>query len=96
MDNQLPKVSCKLIFTFSLKLQYVYLKFVFINYVRAPIYLTSSNLVSKQFDEAKDKITTLKEEPSNEIKLKIYALFKQATVGKCNTKKPGMTDFVGR
>jgi len=72
------------------------LKFVFINYVRAPIYLTSSNLVSKQFDEAKDKITTLKEEPSNEIKLKIYALFKQATVGKCNTKKPGMTDFVGR
>jgi peroxisomal 3,2-trans-enoyl-CoA isomerase len=53
-------------------------------------------LVSKQFEEAKDKITTLKEEPSNEIKLKIYALFKQATVGKCNVKKPGMTDFVAR
>jgi len=71
-------------------------KFKFNIYQRSSIHLTQSNLVSKQFEEAKDKITTLKEEPSNEIKLKIYALFKQATVGKCNVKKPGMTDFVGR
>ena len=26
----------------------------------------------------------------------MYALFKQSTVGKVNTKRPGMVDFVGR
>ena len=26
----------------------------------------------------------------------MYALFKQATVGKVNTKRPSMVDFVGR
>ena len=58
--------------------------------------MTGFNSVSKQFEEAKEKITTLTEEPGNDVKLKLYALFKQATVGQCNTKKPGMTDFVGR
>ena len=32
----------------------------------------------------------------NEAKLKIYALFKQATSGKVTTSRPGMMDFVGR
>jgi len=32
----------------------------------------------------------------NEIKLKMYALFKQATSGKVATKRPGMMDFVAR
>lgn len=32
----------------------------------------------------------------NETKLKIYALFKQATAGPVTTKRPGMMDFVGR
>ncbi len=35
-------------------------------------------------------------EPSNELKLKMYALFKQATEGDVTGKKPGMMDFVGR
>ncbi|GLQ32782.1 acyl-CoA-binding protein [Litoribrevibacter albus] len=34
--------------------------------------------------------------PSNELKLELYALFKQASEGDVNGKKPGMTDFVGR
>lgn len=34
--------------------------------------------------------------PSNELKLEMYALFKQATEGDVNGKKPGLTDFVGR
>lgn len=34
--------------------------------------------------------------PSNELKLKMYALFKQASEGDVSGKKPGMTDFVGR
>ena len=34
--------------------------------------------------------------PSNELKLEMYALYKQATEGDVNGKKPGLTDFVGR
>lgn len=34
--------------------------------------------------------------PSNDLKLEMYALFKQATEGDVNGKKPGLTDFVGR
>ena len=35
-------------------------------------------------------------EPSNELKLKMYALYKQATEGDVTGKKPGMMDFVNR
>ena len=31
-----------------------------------------------------------------EQKLKLYALFKHASEGACNTARPGMLDFVGR
>jgi len=51
---------------------------------------------SKQFEEAKARLATLTEDPGSDVKLRIYALFKQATVGKCNTPKPSMVDFVGR
>lgn len=34
--------------------------------------------------------------PSNELKLEMYALFKQATVGDVQGKKPGMMDLVGK
>ncbi|KAJ3189392.1 hypothetical protein HDU85_003021 [Gaertneriomyces sp. JEL0708] len=33
---------------------------------------------------------------SNDILLQFYALFKTATVGPCNTSKPGLLDFTGR
>jgi len=33
---------------------------------------------------------------TNEQKLRFYAFFKQATVGPCNTPKPGMLDFVAK
>lgn len=48
------------------------------------------------FNKAKDRLNTLKDDPENETKLKLYALFKQATVGKCNVPKPGMMDLVGK
>lgn len=35
-------------------------------------------------------------QPSNELKLKMYSLYKQATVGDVTGKKPGMMDFVAR
>ncbi|XP_074478416.1 enoyl-CoA delta isomerase 2 [Sebastes fasciatus] len=50
----------------------------------------------EQFQEAKNKMSALKNDPGNEVKLKIYALFKQATQGPCNTPKPGMLDFVNK
>uniref|UniRef100_A0A8C9XEH2 Enoyl-CoA delta isomerase 2 n=1 Tax=Sander lucioperca TaxID=283035 RepID=A0A8C9XEH2_SANLU len=50
----------------------------------------------EQFEQAKNKLSTLKNDPGNEAKLKIYALFKQATQGPCNTPKPGMLDFVNK
>ncbi|MFT5719925.1 MAG: diazepam-binding inhibitor (GABA receptor modulating acyl-CoA-binding protein) [Motiliproteus sp.] len=34
--------------------------------------------------------------PSNELKLELYALFKQATEGDVNGAKPKMTDFIAR
>ncbi|KAK6982556.1 enoyl-CoA delta isomerase 2 mitochondrial [Biomphalaria glabrata] len=49
----------------------------------------------KEFEKAKERLNSLKEDPGNEAKLKLYALFKQATVGQCNTPKPGLMDFVG-
>ncbi|KAK7084842.1 Enoyl-CoA delta isomerase 2, mitochondrial [Halocaridina rubra] len=52
--------------------------------------------LSPEFENAKTRLGTLKEDPGNEAKLKIYALFKQATSGVVTTKRPGMMDFVGR
>jgi len=34
--------------------------------------------------------------PSNDFKLTMYALFKQATEGDVSGKKPGMLDVIGR
>ncbi|CAN9506052.1 unnamed protein product [Ophioblennius macclurei] len=50
----------------------------------------------EQFERSKKELSTLKKDPGNEVKLKIYALFKQATQGPCNTPKPGMLDFVNK
>ncbi|KAH3775462.1 enoyl-CoA delta isomerase 2-like isoform X1 [Dreissena polymorpha] len=49
-----------------------------------------------EFSKAKERLGALKEDPGNDVKLKIYALFKQATIGKCNAPKPGMLDMVGK
>ena len=38
----------------------------------------------------------LPEKPDNATLLKIYALYKQASEGDVDGKRPGMTDFVGR
>ena len=49
-----------------------------------------------EFNQAKDRLGSLKTDPGNQVKLKIYGLFKQATTGACSTPKPGMMDFVGK
>uniref|UniRef100_A0A667Z7C4 Enoyl-CoA delta isomerase 2 n=1 Tax=Myripristis murdjan TaxID=586833 RepID=A0A667Z7C4_9TELE len=59
-------------------------------------YITAAGRPMEQFDQAKQRLSALKKDPGNEAKLKIYALFKQATQGPCNTPKPGMLDFVNK
>ncbi|MGN1056255.1 MAG: acyl-CoA-binding protein [Comamonas sp.] len=48
------------------------------------------------FDEAVKNSTTLSERPDNATLLKIYALYKQATEGDNEAKKPSFTDMVAR
>lgn len=52
--------------------------------------------LDSEFKSAQERLGTLTEDPGNSVKLEIYGLFKQSTIGKCNAKKPGMTDFVGK
>jgi len=49
-----------------------------------------------QFDKAVAESKKLPEKPDNATLLKIYALYKQASEGDVDGKRPGMTDFVGR
>uniref|UniRef100_F6XBY1 ACB domain-containing protein n=2 Tax=Ciona intestinalis TaxID=7719 RepID=F6XBY1_CIOIN len=55
-----------------------------------------SSKVDGDFETAKQRLNTLKQEPGNDVKLQIYALFKQATIGANNTKRPGTFNFVGQ
>ena len=48
------------------------------------------------FDAAEKNSTSLSERPDNATLLKIYALYKQATEGDNEAKKPSFTDMVGR
>ncbi|KAJ3611470.1 hypothetical protein NHX12_021485 [Muraenolepis orangiensis] len=50
----------------------------------------------EQFTQAKSQLATLKSDPGNQVKLQIYALFKQSTQGPCDTPKPGMLDFINK
>ena len=49
-----------------------------------------------QFKQSVDDSKKLKDDPGNEAKLKMYSLFKQASVGPNTTPKPGAFDIVGK
>ncbi|GAB4205158.1 MAG: acyl-CoA-binding protein [Tibeticola sp.] len=49
-----------------------------------------------RFEAAVANSKNLSERPDNATLLKIYALYKQATVGDNEEKKPGFGDMVGR
>ncbi|CAI7989874.1 Enoyl-CoA delta isomerase 2 [Geodia barretti] len=51
---------------------------------------------SGELEAASKRVTQLSKDPGNEAKLKLYALYKQATFGSCNKDKPGVFDLVGR
>jgi diazepam-binding inhibitor (GABA receptor modulator, acyl-CoA-binding protein) len=52
--------------------------------------------IKKQFEKAIKDVTKAKTEPSNELKLRLYAHFKQGTEGDVVGDKPGFTDIRGR
>lgn len=52
--------------------------------------------LSTQFEQAVAQSKTLSERPDNATLLKMYALYKQATSGDVDGKRPGFTDLVGR
>ena len=52
--------------------------------------------LKKQFDAAVADSKKLPERPSNDVLLQLYALYKQATDGDVEGKRPGFTDMIGR
>ncbi|CAG7828426.1 unnamed protein product [Allacma fusca] len=51
--------------------------------------------IAEKFAESQAKLKSVSDQ-GNDVKLKLYGLYKQATVGKNTTKKPGVMDFVGK
>ncbi len=52
--------------------------------------------LKKQFEAAAASSKNLSERPDNATMLKIYALYKQGSIGDNGEKKPGFSDMVGR
>jgi len=49
-----------------------------------------------RFAAAADDVQSLDERPDNNTLLRLYALYKQATVGDVEGKRPGFANFAGR
>ncbi|MGN6754450.1 MAG: acyl-CoA-binding protein [Intrasporangium sp.] len=52
--------------------------------------------MASDFDSAVAAVGRLEKDPGNDVKLRLYALYKQATEGDVSGSRPGMMDFVGR
>jgi len=52
--------------------------------------------LQEDFEKAAEDAKQIRPEPDDDDKLVLYGLYKQATVGDINTKKPGMFDPKGR
>jgi acyl-CoA-binding protein len=52
--------------------------------------------VQKQFEAAAAAVLKAKKDPGNDLKLRLYAHYKQATDGDVAGEKPGFADFVNR
>lgn len=52
--------------------------------------------LTQEFEAAASAVTGLQRDPGNETKLRLYALYKQATVGDVEGRRPGFTNPVGR
>ncbi|KAH6939662.1 hypothetical protein HPB50_020295 [Hyalomma asiaticum] len=52
--------------------------------------------LDERFNKAAEDVKNLKERPSDEELLELYALYKQGSIGDCNISQPGMFDPKGR
>ena len=52
--------------------------------------------IKKQFSAASEAVLKAKKDPGNDLKLRLYAHYKQATEGDVSGERPGFTDFVNR
>ena len=52
--------------------------------------------IKKKFEAASAAVLKATKDPGNDLKLKLYAHYKQATEGDVKGDKPGFTDFVNR
>jgi acyl-CoA-binding protein len=52
--------------------------------------------LDEQFQRATVDVQTVAGEPGNDVKLRLYGLFKQASAGDVTGKRPGFTNPVGR
>jgi diazepam-binding inhibitor (GABA receptor modulator, acyl-CoA-binding protein) len=52
--------------------------------------------LKKKFEAASQSVKKLKEDPGSDVKLQLYALYKQGTDGDVAGKRPGFTDMIGR
>ena len=50
----------------------------------------------EDFQSAQQRVKTLSQRPSNDTLLELYSLFKQATEGDVQGKRPGLLDLKGR
>ena len=48
------------------------------------------------FEEAVEAVKAMTVDQSNQTKLELYSLFKQSTIGDCNTSRPSMMDVAGK
>jgi acyl-CoA-binding protein len=52
--------------------------------------------LADDFASAQERVKTLESQPSNDTLLALYSLFKQATAGDVEGKRPGLLDVKGR
>jgi acyl-CoA-binding protein len=53
-------------------------------------------MAGTEFEKAVAAVGDLADDPGSDTKLRLYALYKQATVGDVEGKRPGFTNPVGR
>lgn len=57
--------------------------------------LTTQKQSMSAFEKAAEDVKKMTQRPSNEEFLELYGMYKQATIGDCNTDRPGMIDMKG-
>jgi acyl-CoA-binding protein len=53
-------------------------------------------MASAEFEQAVEAVKGLTTDPGNDVKLRLYSLFKQVTQGDVSGSRPGFTNPVGR